>query len=87
MKTAVVGQPNSQLHGLKTKCCNSKTRTGQTVLWALTAPRPNASWRERAFVLHATCMAEQIAAAPDGAPTRRSAVRAELDALRAAAAA
>lgn len=87
MRTVVVGQKGSQFHGLRTRCCPRKTRAGQTIFWALTAARPDASWRERAFVLHATCMATMIAAAPEGAPTRPPEIEAEIAALAAAAAA
>lgn len=87
VKTATVGQVGSQLHGLRAKCCPRKTKAGQVVFWTLTAGKPLASWEERAFVLHATCMAEKIAAAPAGAPCRPEEIQAELDALAAAAAA
>lgn len=87
MKTATVGQAGSQLHGIRAKCCPRKTKAGQVVFWTLTAGKPNASWRERAFILHATCMAEKIAAAPDSAPCRPAEIQAELDALKEAAAA
>lgn len=86
MKTAIVGQPNSQLHGIRAKCCPRKTRAGQVVFWTLTAGKPNASFRERAFIVHATCMAEKLATAPEGAPCRPPEIQAELDALKEAAA-
>ena len=85
MKTSVVGQPGSQLHGLSTKCCKRRTKPGQVVFWALTAPAANVSWRQRAFVLHADCMATMVANAPDGAPVRPPELAAEMAALRALA--
>lgn len=87
MKTAVVGQAGSQLHGIRAKCCPRSTKAGQVVFWTLTAGKPKAAWRERCFVLHATCMAEKIASAPAGAPARPTEIEAELAALRAASAA
>lgn len=87
MKTAIVGGPDSRLHGLKAKCCNRTSKTGETVFWSLTAPRPKASWRERVFLLHADCMQAKIDAAPAGAPVGQAAVAAEVAALRSAAAA
>lgn len=85
MRIVTVGQPNSQYHGLKTKCCNRTTRTGQTLLFAQTAGKKNASWRERAFALHVRCIADQVATAPLGAPVDQSAIAAEMAALRALA--
>lgn len=88
MKSATIGNPGSQLHGLRTKCCSRTTRTGQAVYWALTASKPDTSWRERAFVLHVECMAAMVAAAPSvGAPVRPPELAAEIAALKAAAAA
>lgn len=85
MQVVTVGQPNSQYHGLKTRCCNRRTRTGQVLLFALTAARQGVSWRERAFALHTVCLAKQLATAPEGAPVAQSDVDAEFAALRAAA--
>lgn len=87
MKTAIVGQPNSQLHGIRARCCPRKTKAGQVVFWTLTAAHKGVSWRERVFLVHATCMAEKIATAPESAPCRPPEIQAELDALAAAAAA
>ena len=87
MKSAVVGQPGSQLHGIRTKCCNRSTRTGQAVSWHLFHHAIGLSFRERAIILHATCMAEIAARAPDSAPVRPPELAAEMAALRAAAAA
>lgn len=87
MKSALVGSPISQFHGLRTKCCRRSTRTGQAIYWQLTKGPKNASWRERVFVLHVACMAEMVAAAPQGAPARPAEIAAEIVALREAAAA
>ena len=87
MKTAIVGGPDSRLYGHKAKCCNRTTKTGETILWSLTANRPGMSWRERVFSLHVECLKVKIAAAPVGAPVGQAAVAAEVAALRAAAAA
>jgi len=92
MRTAVVGQSGTKFHNIRAKCCPRKTRAGQTIFWAMTAgpgtvARPHASWTERVFILHASCMAEMIDKAPVTAPTRPAEIAAELAALRAASAA
>lgn len=83
MRTALVGNAGSRLHGVKTRCCNRATKPGEAVLWTLTRPAKNVSYTERLVILHVDCTRRLCDQAPEGAPVMtRRAVEAEVERIR-----
>lgn len=66
MRTALVGGPGTQLADVKSRCCNRRTRPGQSVLWALTRAVKGMAFTERLFILHVDCLEDLCARAPKG---------------------